>query len=673
MKRPNTAVTLALALWMAVASAQTPPASTQRITPNFQNVDITVLAEAVGQATGITFIPDPRVRATVNLINPRPMTPNELYQAFLSILQVNNFAAVRTGTTGRVMKIVPEANVRQMANNPLSAATAGSDEVIDAVIEARNISGQQLNVVLRQLIPQSGSILSVPGTNSMIVTDRASNVFRLQRLVALLDQTGANAGVEMITLQNSNASDVVRTLTTLLAGTPADAGGVAAPRIAADDRSNSVLISGDPTARARVISYINNLDKAVNDNDNTEARYLKYARAEEVAAVLKQQASGITATAGATGAAAAPAVAGPAADRNVTILADKPTNLLIITAPPKTRRALFATVDKMDIARAQVMIEAFIADVSMDKSRNLGVNWAVFSQEDGKVIPGAVFNAPLAGGIVDIANTVANGLTTSSTIPTGFVGGVGKLSDTGLSWAALVNAIAADTENNVVAMPTQITADNEEVNLESGQEVPFLTGQYTNSGNNSGNNGNVNPFTTVQRQQIGTKLKITPQLNGSDAMTLTIDLESSELAGQSGDAGSAITNVRKFHNVVLVKDQQTIVVGGLIRDAKVQGETRVPFLGRIPILGNLFKYRTATRQKSNLMVFIRPTVLTDSLQASLATNEKYQAIRDAQQAQGAVNTAPAMLPFDKPPLLPPTPAPDSRVPVGPAPQTSPVP
>jgi general secretion pathway protein D len=468
----------------------------------------------------------------------------------------------------------------------------------------------------------------------------------------------------------------VRTLTTLMANAPAEAGGVAAPRIAADDRSNSILISGDPAARQRVISYINNLDKAVNDNDNTEARYLKYARAEDVAAVLKQQATGITATGGAGGgAAAAPAVAGPAADRNVTILADKSTNLLIITAPPKTRRALFATVDKMDIARAQVMIEAFIADVSMDKSRNLGVNWAVFSQEEGKVIPGAVFNGPLGGGIVDLANTVVNGISSTTSIPTGFIGGVGQLKDNGISWAALINAIAADTETNVVAMPTQVTADNEEVNLESGQEVPFLTGQYTNSGNNSGGNGNVNPFTTVQRQQIGTKLKITPQLNGSNAMTLTIDLESSELAGQAGDAGSAITNVRKFHNVVLVKDMQTIVVGGLIRDSKVSGETRVPFLGRIPLLGNLFKYRSATRQKTNLMVFIRPTVLTDSLQATLATNEKYKAIRDAQEVQGKSEQLPPILPFDKAPLLPPvqTPSPGTTAPTGAAPQTSPVP
>ncbi len=276
--------------------------------------------------------------------------------------------------------------------------------------------------MLRQLIPQSGAILSVPGTNSMIVTDRASNVFRLQRLVAQLDQAGANSGVEMITLQNSNASDGGAHAHHADGQRTGEAGGIAAPRIAADDRSNSVLISGEPAARQRVISYINNLDKAVNDNDNTEARYLKYARAEEVAAVLKQQATGITATSTTGGGAAAPAAAGPAADRNVTILADKPTNLLIITAPPKTRRALFATVDKMDIARAQVMIEAFIADVSMDKSRNLGVNWAVFSQEDGKILPGAIFNAPLVGGIVDIANTIANP-GTSSNIPTGFVGG----------------------------------------------------------------------------------------------------------------------------------------------------------------------------------------------------------------------------------------------------------
>jgi general secretion pathway protein D len=241
--------------------------------------------------------------------------------------------------------------------------------------------------------------------------------------------------------------------------------------------------------------------------------------------------------------------------------------------------------------------------------------------------------------------------------------------DNGISWAAMIRAVLANTNTNVIASPQQMTLDNEQATLTSGQNVPFLSGQYTNSGNNTGGGGgNVNPFSTVQRQDIGTTLKITPRLNGSDKMTLTIDLESSELAGQTGDAGSQITNKRTFHNVVLVRNQQWIVVGGMIRDSEAIGENRVPLLSRIPILGNLFKVKNARRQKANLMVFIKPTIITDDLQAVALADAKYRDLQEMQRMQRSKDK----LPSPELPSLEPTPLVAPPRTNG-APQTSPVP
>jgi len=681
MKRPNPGLVVGLSLWLALAGAQTPtPSPTQRLTPNFRDAQITDLADMVGKATGIMFLPDPRVRATVNLINPRPMTPQELYQMFLSILQVNNFAAVHIGSpSSRTMKIVPADMVRTMANSSLTSANANTDEFVDAVIQPKNLNSTSLNVVLQRLIPTAtSSIVSVTGTNALIITDRASNVARIMKIINELDAAGSG-DVEMVPLKNSDATSVVRVLTTLIASNPADAASGTAPKVAADDRTNSVLVTGDAGARARVRNYIDGLDKAIVDNDNTEIRRLKYANVDDIVTTLKAQQSGVTAATGAPGAtpAAAAAAAGPAADRSVTILSYKATNTLIVTAPQKTRRALMSIVDALDVERQQVLIEAVIADVTMDKSNDLGVNWGLFSQKDGKVVPGAMFNAPTGGqgtDIVSIAGAIDDP-SSAQVIPGGLTAGFAKVLDGGLSWAAMIRAIATDANTNVVASPRQVTLDNQEVNLESGQNVPFLSGSYTSLGNAGagggaagGGGGIGNPFTTVNRQDIGTKLKITPQLNGSDAMTLTIDLESSELAGQTGDAGSQITNKRTFHNVILAKDGQMIMIGGLIREGETTAETRVPFLGRIPVLGNLFKTRNAVRSKKNLVVFIRPTIIKSEDQVAQMTSEMEQLIREAQQEQKKEKQAPPMLPGQSSPVLPPMLPPASV-----APQTSPVP
>ncbi len=676
MNRHQLRLALAALAWLTLAQAQTPTQdSSRRITPNIHNTDVSVVAAMVGESTGLTIIVDQRVRITMNLINPQPMTPPQLYQLFLSMLQVNGAAAVRCGN---VVKVVPEANVRQMANcNQPANVNPNSDEMITTVIEVKNISAQQLNVTLRQLIPATSSIIQwVSGTNSLLITDRASNVARIRKLVAELDQSGGS-GIEMIHLVNSNAADVARTLTTLLASaTPAETAAGGAPKVVADDRSNSILVSGEEAARKRVTDIVKDLDKPVADDDNIVTRRLKYASAEDVANLLKAQAGTIVAsTSGNAGAqAGAAAAASASSDRTVNIQADKNTNTLIISAPPKTRKAMMEVVDKLDIARAQVLIEAIIADINMNKTADLGVNWAVFSQENGKIIPGGLFDSAIgtaAGSPIDLAGVaqiVANPSSATSA-PAGATFGVGRLNNNGISWAAMLRALNTDSNANVIANPIQLTLDNEEVTLQSGQNVPFVTGQYTNTGGN--NNGNVNPFTTVQRQDIGTTLKITPQLNGSNAMTLTIDLESSSLAGQTGDAGSEITNKRTFHNVVLVKDQQWIVVGGLTQDSQSGGQTRVPFLSRVPLLGNLFKTRNNKRSKSNLMVFIRPSIVSDNADLNSATSTRYKEIQDAQKAQ----KKPGSLP---PPRLPPieqsaAPSPSGDAPGGQAPQTSPVP
>jgi general secretion pathway protein D len=655
---------LALLLCSTVAAAQTPPPSTQRITPNFQNVDITVLAEAVGAATGVTFIPDPRVRAQVSLINPRPMTPQELYHAFLSILQVYNFAAVRSGN---IVKIVPDSNIRTMPANDMPAnLNFGTDEIVTTVLEAKNVSAIQLATVLRQLVAQYGNLQPVPGTNSMIITDRASNVARIQRILNRIDQAG-NAGVEVIRLENSTASDVVRTLSALTQGQPADAGGGIAPRMVADDRSNSILISGEPQQRLRIATWVAHLDTPIDNGGGTEVIYLKYADAEKIAPKLKEQATGVAAAAAGGGAGAA------TADRSVTIIADKQTNALIVTAPPKTMRQLRSIVDKLDIALAQVQVEAIIADVGESKAADIGVNWALFSNENGTNVPAGGFISPVADiSLVDLIQGVANPATAA--IPLGVTFGVGRLRDNGVNFGAMIRALRADGNTNVIATPSITTMDNQEAEMKNAQEVPFLTGQYTNTGSGGGGGGNVNPFTTVQRQEVGTILKVTPQLNGGNAMTLKIELESSELAGAVGDAGSQITNKRSIKTTVMIEDGGIIVIGGLIRDTKTTGETRVPFLGRIPLIGELFKTRNGTRAKSNLMVFIRPKIMSDSVQATIETNSKYNAIRDLQRRQNGKLDLMPLLPFDAPPQLPPaTPPPAPATAPGPAAAAAPAP
>ena len=651
---------VALAVLVAltgVAGAQ------QRITTNFKDADLGQVAEAVAAVTGKNFVVDPRVRAQVNLISSTPMSANEFNQAFLSILQVNGFVAVPTGS---IIKIVPDANVRTMAMNDLPERVSNtSDEMVTQVVTIRNTSAAQLTQVLRPLVAQYGHLVSVPGSNSLIISDRANNVARILKIIERVDRAG-DAAIDVIPLQNSTASDVVRTLTALTAGQAAAEGAALAPKVVADDRSNSVLVSGESAQRLRIGTLVAHLDTPIDNGGDTQVRYLRYADAEKIAPKLKEMATGVVAQ---TGGAAAGGAASASADRNLNIWAEPQTNALVITAPPKAMRSLMTIVDKLDIRRAQVLVEAIIVDVRLDKAADLGVNWAVWSS-DGSNVPAGGFVSPVGSAnnnpvsIVDLARTAANPAAASS-VPLGTTFGIGRLSAGGVNFAAMLRAMRSDSNTNVIATPSATTMDNEETELKVAQEVPFITGQYTNSTSTNNGGGIVNPFTTVQRQEVGTILKITPQINEGDAVQLKIELESSELSGSAGDANSLITNKRVINTTVLIEDQGVVVLGGLIRDSVIDGETRVPYLGRIPLLGEAFKSRNTKREKSNLMVFIRPKILRDGVQTSFETNAKYNAIRDAQQQALPGRQLVPLLPFETRPALPALP------PVQPAPATAP--
>ena len=622
------------------------------ITPNYKDADLSQIIEAVSAVTGKNFIVDPRVRAQVTMLSSTPMTPPAFYEAFLSILQVHGFVAVATGD---VVKIVPDANARQLPGNDLpSRVSSTSDEIVTQVIAVRNVSAAQLVPILRPLIPQYGHLAAYPSSNMLIISDRAANVSRMVRIIERIDQSG-DAEVDVIPMQHASATEVVRIVTSLYAG---GGEGAAAPtvKLVADDRTNSVLVSGERSQRLRLRTLVTHLDTPLDAGGDTQVRYLRYADAEKISAKLREQIQGITAAAqggGAGGAAgggpAPPPVAQGAIDRSIGIWAEPETNALVVTAPPKIMRSVMAIVDRLDIRRAQVLVEAILVEVSGDKSMDLGVNWAVADTDGGNDLPAGGFNSPVDG--VGIGQVIA-GVRDPDSItqfPSGLTLGVGQLVDNGISWAALIRALEGRGNTNIIATPSVVTLDNEEAEIKIAQEVPFITGQFTTDATGGGVQ---NPFQTVTREEVGNILKITPQINEGDSVALKISQEASNLAASSQQVSSTdlITNKRTITTKVLVEDGGIIVLGGLISDEVREQKQQVPFLGSIPIIGELFKTRSVDKVKTNLMVFIRPRILRDGVDAMIETNAKYNYIRD--QQLGYKNGKVPLMPGERQPTLP---------------------
>ena len=589
------------------------------ITPNYKDADLKQIIEAVGEVTGRNFLIDPRVDGQVTMLSSQPMTPEAFYEAFLSILEVHGYIAV---PSDGLIKILPNASARQYPGF-LSTAGAGADDIVTQVIQVQNVGAAQLVPILRPLIPQYGHLAAHPGSNMLIISDRAANVSRMISIIRRIDQSN-DEDIEVVPLSHASAAEIVRVLTTLTQ-TPRTDGMPVTTSLVADARTNSETAGGDSRARLRLGALIAHLDTPLEDGGDTQVRYLRYADAEELSGKLQQH---FAAQAAASTGAGGPAGASTAGQ--VSVWADTQTNALVINAPPKMMRSLMQIVDKLDIRRAQVLVEAIIVEVTADKASELGVTWAIDGSGSNSVV--GVTNFPSAGtNIIDLAGLLGSDTVANPTglIGPGFTTGVGRISESGTSFAAILNALEGDADTNIISTPTLVTTDNEEASINVGQEVPFVTGSFSNTG---GNQGGLNPFQTINREAVGVKLTITPQINEGDAILLKIAQEISSIA-ETATTGAAdlITNERTIETTVIVEDGGILVLGGLIEDTLRENTQQVPILGRVPLLGVLFRNRSVQKVKTNLMVFIRPKILRDGSQTALETGAKYNYIREIQR------------------------------------------
>ena len=419
------------------------------------------------------------------------------------------------------------------------------------------------------------------------------------------------------TLEHAAASEVVRMLGTLTQASAASSG-VPAMQAFADERTNSVLLAGPANKKQEYRNLIANLDTPSQSGGETQVVYLNYADAEELATKLQAQYSAQGATEG--------AAAGPNAG-TISIWSDAGTNALIINAPARIKQDMLNVIDQIDIRRLQVLVDAIIVEISEDKAAELGLTWLIDGSDDDSAVGFTNFSNT-TGSLLDLAAVGQGDTPDTSVIRQGITMAIGKISDEGTSWAAVISALQGDAATNIISTPTITVLDNEEAEIKVGQEVPFLTGQFTNTGAAA---GSVNPFQTIQREEVGTRLKITPQINEGTGVQLAIEQETSSLSAGAQGAVDLVTNTRSIATSVYVDDGDVLILGGLIDDSLLESEQRVPVLGKIPGLGWLFRARKTDRVRSNLMVFIRPQILRDSGDASTITSGKYEELRQRQE------------------------------------------
>lgn len=578
------------------------PAKQNLITLNFADADISTVIEAVSKFTGQNFIVDPRVKGKVTIISQRPMDADQVYQVFLSVLKVHGFAAIPGPD---VVKIVPDVNAKQDAIDTLNGASGDQgDELITQIIEVKHVDANQLVPILRPLVPQRGHLAAVPSSNVIIIADTAANIARLTSIIRRIDTVSGDE-IEVIPLQHASATEVARVITQLDSANPKGQG--KKTKLVADERTNSILLSGDKTTRLRIKALIANLDTPMEVGGNIHVVYLRNAVAKDLVPVLTGVSQNVV-----KGKSAAGGGAG-----NVIIQADENTNSLVITAPPEIFRSLKSVISQLDVRRAQVMVDAVIAEITTDKARELGVQWAVDGRNGGNAV--GIVNFTLGTPITALANL------TSPPNPAGLTIGAGNFNATN-KIAGLLSMLAGDAHTNILSTPTLVTLDNQEAEIVVGQNVPFVTGSYANTG---GGTTPSNPFTTIQRQDVGLTLKIKPQINEGDSIKMDVTQEVSSIAPSSG-ASDIITNKRSIKTSVMVDDGQIIVLGGLIKDDLTQSQQKVPGLGDIPLLGWLFRYEKTEKIKTNLMVFLHPTILKDKKTIMSLTSQKYNYFRAEQ-------------------------------------------
>ena len=603
-------------------------------TLNLKDADIQTLIATVSEITGKNFIIGPNVQGKVTVISAKPMKPDEIYDVFLSVLRVHGYAAINSGS---MVKIVPEAMAQQDGSGGLNGKQAHEpDQLVTQIIPVQHVSATQLVPILRPLMPQGAQLIAHPASNSLVISDRAGNVERMVSIIHRID-TVSDAGVEMIPLQHASAAELARTLTQLADTKGADAADQ--PRVFADERTNSILLSGGKSGRLRMRALIAHLDTPVGNGGDTQVIYLNYASAKDLVPILQGVAATLTGevSPGKAGAAAGATTGTGGVASSATIQAHEGDNALVISAPPAVFRSLASVVRQLDIRRAQVLIEAVIAEVSNETANELGVQWQLPFGNSNHVIGGTNFTGPSPGNNIFTATAGLNNPDGPiSTLGNGFnLGYLDTISINGtklFSLGALVSALRSDGKNNVLSTPSIMTLDNQEAMIKVAQEVPFVTGSYTtNTGSTQGSTSGIgNPFQTIQRKDVGLTLTVTPHVNSGDAVRLEIHQEVSNLLPPVQGAVDLVTNKRELKTTVMVKDDSLLVLGGLISDNAKDSVQKVPALGDIPLIGNLFRYRSNDHLKQNLMVFLHPKILRDAATEASVSQEKYNFLRTEQ-------------------------------------------
>lgn len=606
--------------------AVSPLTAAQEYTVNLKDTDIQEFIKFVADITGTTMVVDPNVKGKVRVISSKPVTQAELYDLFLSVLDVQGYTAVRSG---QVIRIVPSKDAR---SSPVpimeDQASVGSDEYVTQVIRLDNISAAKLIPVLRPLVPQQAHMAAYAPSNAIIISDIRSNIDRIVDIIERMDRSAIQT-TEIIRLKYGVAEDVVKMLDTLEKsrqgeGAEADKEAV----LVADKRTNSVVVTADELSVERIQKLVAYLDTPLEQSGNVRVIYLEYADATEAAEVLTRVMQNISRLEDSGG-------NSRAGSGESTIEADAGTNSLIITADTDEMAALEAVIARLDIRRAQVLIEAIIVEMEMTEGQELGLQW-LFSN-DGGLFGSNIStseaqrqrNLNIAGALLPTDGSenigtreVAGALATipGSTLGWGVV-------DESLTMTVILNALETQGNANILSTPSLLTLDNEEAFITVGQQVPFVTGSYSNTG---GTDGARNPFQTIERQSVGVTLKVTPQVNEGDAVVLDIVQEVSSISAQILVASDVITNERKIETKVLANDSDIVVLGGLVKEDIQDSTQGVPLLSSIPLLGRLFRNDVVTVTKSNLLVFIRPTIIRDDEDLAGATAEKYRFIREEQ-------------------------------------------
>ena len=589
-------------------------------TINLRDADIRAFASDMARISNKTIVLDPRVKGAVTVVSNQDLSSGEAYAVFLSVLRVNGYSAIENNG---VVKVVPESSGRQ----DYSTNRDNIDSLFTEVIRLKQANARTLAPLIKPLINKQGHIAAYEPTNSLIIADYIGNVTRIKKLIYDLDKDPADT-FELISLENTSANEIARILGTTF-GRSDQGKNFGAMAI---ERSNSVLLRGQSGVIEQAKNVIARLDSATGSNSNLKVIYLKYAQAEDIKQILDEVALTLEKEINSSDS---------SLKKSTTISFHNDTNALVISAQPDIMKSLEGVIAQLDIRRAQVLVEALIVEISDNLAQELGVQFLFTGDGENAPVVNQRFGTPSPDLVATVGSEVIEDSSISSTMRTragtsllgmeGLSAGVARYRAEGNSFATILSMIGKDADSNVLSTPSIMTMDNEQSSIVVGQEIPITTGETLSSTNN-------NPFRSIQRQEVGIKLQVRPQINEGNAVKMHINQEVSSIFGPLGDMSTdLITNKRQIETTVLVEDGDTIVLGGLIDDDVQESVKKVPLLGDIPLLGRIFQSSSTSRTKRNLMVFLKPTIVRDAEDVRNISNRKYnyfEAIQELQKKEG---------------------------------------